>query len=296
MQNIIFHSDDYGINLESSKYILDCHEQGALNSLAILSNSPNFESCCELLTPYIKSGDIDISVHLNLVEGKSLSDADKLSILTDKDGYFCCSFESLLMKSVSSKRNQLRQEIKEELSLQIQRVQDAFPDARLALDSHQHFHMIPLVFEVVLEIIREKSLSIRYVRVSGEPLMPFITTPSVWRHISPINIVKNLLLNLFSLCNDPKLREMGLSTNIFWGLMFSGNMNLTIVSALMDKFKKIADRKELPLEVLSHPCPIPRTEDCLDPRKDGFVAFYTSKGRHDEATMLKQISSVMTTR
>ena len=69
MQNIIFHSDDYGINLSSSQYILDCHEQGSLNSLAILANSPNFIPCCELLSPYIKSGSIDISVHLNLVEG-----------------------------------------------------------------------------------------------------------------------------------------------------------------------------------------------------------------------------------
>ena len=292
MQNIIFHSDDYGINLPSSQYILDCHEQGALNRLAILANSPNFSSCCELLTPYVRSGSIDISVHLNLVEGKSLSKADQLSILTDQDGYFCCSFESLLMKSLSSQRRQLRQEIKNELSLQIQRVQDAFPDALIGLDSHQHFHMIPLVFEVVLEIVGEKSMDVPYIRVSGEPLMPFITTPSIWCYIKPINVIKNMLLNFFSLYNDPKLRSMGISTNIFWGLMFSGDMNLHIVSKLMTKFQAIAQRRGLPLEVLSHPCPIPRAEDCLDPRKKDFVAFYTSKGREDEAIMLKNISSV----
>lgn len=289
MQNIIFHSDDYGMSIDSSKYILDCCDQGVLNSVAIIANSPYTQDCCQLLAPYVAQSRIDISVHLNLVEGKALCPPDSLPLLTDRHGFFCHSFEKLLFLSFTSKRNELKREIKQELLAQIQKIQTIFPEAHLALDSHQHFHMIPLVFNALLEIIQENSLPVRYVRVSKEPLMPFIQTPRLYTQIRPVNVVKNILLNIFSWHDLPRLKALGIPTNLFWGLIFSGDMHLEMVQTLLPKFIEISRKRSLPLEILSHPCPIPDISECMDPEKKSFVSFYTSSGRLREATMLKSI-------
>lgn len=289
MQNIIFHSDDYGISIDSSRHILSCCDEGVLGSVAILPNSPALSSCCQLLMPYIRQGRLAISVHLNLVEGKSLCPPEEVPLLTDQEGYFRHSFGILFLLTLSPKRHRLKEEIRRELTRQIQQIQAIFPDVPLALDSHQHFHMIPLVFDTVLEIIQELSLSVRYVRVSSEPLLPFLLTPSVWRQIRPINIVKNLLLNVFSWWDIPRLHRQGLSTNLFWGLIFSGDMNLSVIEKLLPKFQSAATRRGLPLEILSHPCPITNIDECLDRHKKGFVSFYFSHGRYEEERMLKSI-------
>lgn len=289
MQKTFFHSDDYGMSVQSSKYILSCCDEGVLSSVAVMPNSPVFADCCQMLKPYVEQGRIAISVHLNLVEGKALSTPDKLPLLTDEEGFFCCSFEKLFLMTLSAKRSRLRREIKRELVCQIRRVQEAFPAAELALDSHQHFHMIPLVFDTILDIIKEMSLSPRYVRLSCEPVLPFLLNPSVFVKIRPVNMVKNLLLNLFGCWDKPALRRRGIPANLFWGLMFSGNMNLFVVDELLPVFEKTAARRGLPLEILSHPCPIEDTQECLDKRKKEFVDFYFSRGRFEEAAMLKSI-------
>lgn len=285
----MFHSDDYGISVGSSQYILSCCDEGVLSSVAIMPNSPAFSPCCQMLEPYIRDGRLVLSVHLNLVEGKALCAPDELPLLTDQEGYFRQSFAKLFLLTLSPRRHRLKEEIRRELTRQILKIQEAFPDAKLALDSHQHFHMIPLVFDTVLEIIQELSLPVRYVRLSSEPLLPFLVTPSVWRQIRPINIIKNILLNLFSLWDAPRLKRQGLSTNLFWGLIFSGNMNLSVVEKLLPRFQAIASRRGMPLEILSHPCPVTDIEECLDKKKKGFVSFYFSRGRYEEAIMLKSV-------
>ena len=289
MQSVIFHSDDYGMTVPSSRYILDCCDNGVLNSVSVIPNSPHIGPCSQLLLPYIQSGRIKIGMHLNLVEGKALLPHGAIPLLTSEDGYFCNSFEKLFFLSLTPRKHQLRREIKLELQQQISRIQKYYPGVPLALDSHQHFHMIPLVFDTVMEIIRENNIPVRYVRLSSEPLFPFLITPSIYRYIRPINIVKNVLLNIFNIWDKKQLMSTGIPTNLFWGLMFSGDMNLTVVSKLLPRFQRIARRKGMPLEVLSHPCPIKELADCLDSRKKTFISFYISPGRYREAEMLKNI-------
>lgn len=289
MSNTIFHSDDYGMSVDSSKYILSCCDNGVLNSVAVMPNGPVLAECGQLLKPYVEQGKIQISVHLNLVEGKALCSHAELPILTDENNYFCRSFFMLFLLTLSPRRKAVKAEIKKELTRQICQVRDMFPGVSLALDSHQHVHMIPLIFGTMLEIVQELSLSLRYVRLACEPILPFITTPSLYLQIKPINIIKNMLLNLFGLWDRPRLQKDHIPFNLFWGLMFSGNMNLSVVKTLLPKFQKIADHRGLPLEILSHPCPITDQNDCLAPDKKEFVSFYFSRGRYDEAAMLKNI-------
>lgn len=61
---VIYHADDYGINIKQSQRILECHEKGMLNSCSVVPNSPQLKECM-----YILDENMLVSVHINFVEG-----------------------------------------------------------------------------------------------------------------------------------------------------------------------------------------------------------------------------------
>ena len=66
-----FHADDYGLFPAQARRILQCYEKGALNGVSIMPNSPCLEQCLEMLP---ETG-IALTVHLNLMEGRSAAPA-----------------------------------------------------------------------------------------------------------------------------------------------------------------------------------------------------------------------------
>ena len=80
---MIYHSDDYGISRYSCEQILNCCDHGKLQSVAILANSSYYDAAIQTLRPYVDSGKLAITVHLNLVEGPCLSEKSEVSLLAD---------------------------------------------------------------------------------------------------------------------------------------------------------------------------------------------------------------------
>lgn len=149
-ERIIFHADDYGANKEISQQILDCCKNGgALNSLSVLPNSPDLEECMELLAPYRER--LEISVHLNLAEGPSAADPRQIPWLVDQRGMFAISFLKVLLLSFTGRRRELKRQIRIEMEAQIGRMLPYVNTLRI--DSHQHYHMIPIVLESILEVV-----------------------------------------------------------------------------------------------------------------------------------------------
>lgn len=283
--NITFHADDYGISLKQSKVILDCCLNGKLNSLSVLPNSPKLKSTIDELVKYRNK--IKIGFHLNLVEGLCCSNPKYLNLLVDEKGYFKLSFEKLLFMSFSKYRKELKQQIYIELKSQILKLKSEMPFLNsIRIDSHQHFHMIPIVFDALLEVISDQKLNIEYIRFPKEPILPFLKTPKLYLHYNPINWIKNILLNVLASINIKKIKSSKIKYSIFFGLVFTGNMDKQYVSKLLPSFIKIADKKGLDLEVLFHPGYINNNSDFLDIRKKGFVNFYTSNGRINEKNTL----------
>ena len=92
-------ADDYGLTKFSDKHIAECADVGALNKISIF---PNCEY--EELKKMADRRDIDLSIHLNLVEGQPMADSEKVKLLLDEDGNFKYSFIGLFFLSLSSKR------------------------------------------------------------------------------------------------------------------------------------------------------------------------------------------------
>lgn len=287
---IIFHSDDYGISDHSCRQILDCCDQGQLQSVAILANSRFYDQSLELLRPYVQQGRLSITVHLNLVEGPSVTPAVQIPHLVDERGFFKLSFGQMLLQTSLHPHGPLIHEIHLELKNQITRVMTSFPDVSIGLDSHQHFHMIPAIFRTVIELIDETGISLHHLRFASEPLLPFLREPSFYKTYRPINLVKNLTLGILGLWDHRYLKNRSYEVPLFFGLMLSGCMDQDRVEVLLPRFYRIAQKKGCNLEVLSHPCGVSDPSECMAPDKKGFVAFYLSEGRQKEADMLKHIA------
>ncbi len=160
------HADDYALTLNTSKDMLACMQAGRLDSISIVPNMSCFEECMELLyreipkLPFLPL----LSVHLDFVEGRSLAGKaaapDLVKPGTDLmglgwGGLFAASY-------LPHKRKKIRAQLVCEIKAQIAKAQTAIETcigiaARhsipcgqkgLRIDSHQHAHMIPVVWKL----------------------------------------------------------------------------------------------------------------------------------------------------
>lgn len=301
--DIIFHADDFGANTEISEHILDCYREGALTSMSVLPNSPYLDACMELFTPY--RGQVHVSIHFNLAEGHCLSEPAKIPWLVDERGMFAISFFKVLCLSLTGKRKELKRQIKAEVRAQLERMLPYIDTLRL--DSHQHYHMIPVVLECILEAVHElpqtqagkKWLSaspehraeIEFIRIPAEPLTPFLGHPALYRTYRPINFVKNIVLNVLNVMDRKLLAPYRGRSAVFFGILLSGGMDLARVTKLLPDFERIAERRGLSLEALCHPGGVERPDGLMDTENKDCVAFYTSEGRKKEKEMLTGIGN-----
>lgn len=290
--NLIFHADDYGINKEVSEHILDCHREGALNSLSVLPNGAYLEEAMKQLKPYREN--IKISIHLNLAEGPCVAEPSKVPMLVDKRGMFCLSFFQVLKLSLGRKRKDLERQIYREIKAQIERMLP-FTDT-FRLDSHQHYHMIPVVLKSILRVLEEKKWKIEFIRIPAEPLRPFLKKPEFYHTYRPINLIKNLVLNFLYAADKKYLVSYRKKTAVFFGILLSGGMDIKRVSALLPEFEQIAERKGLPLEILAHPGGVKSVENLMDKENEGCMEFYMSKGRKEEKKMFLTIKKILQAR
>lgn len=282
--HIYVHADDYGMTPITCQRIKECWEQGCLNSISILPNG-----CLEYAMGAKKEMEIPSSIHINLVEGKALIPAEQVNLLARPDGYMKNSFFDLLLLSISSKRKCFEEQLYLEIREQILSMRELFPrEEPIFLDSHQHVHMIPLIFKTVLRVVKEYKIPVKYLRIPAEPMTPFFLKPSLYFSYRPINLVKNLVLNFLWLFNRKAFRDSGISSGLFCGIVFSGNMDKKRVMKVFPYFYKKAVKLGCDLEFLFHPGYIEKGDDFMDPYKTSFHQFYLSKGRKAEYKTLHE--------
>lgn len=289
--HIIFHADDFGANREVSEHILDCFRDGALNSLSVLPNSPHLAECMELLDAYRDR--IAVSIHFNLAEGHCLADEALVPLLVDERGMFSISFFKVLLFSYTPKRRELKRQLQAEMKAQIKAM---LPYVReLRIDSHQHYHMIPLVLQSIFaarEELRKEGESIpeiTFIRIPAEPMLPFLKHPALYRTYRPVNFVKNIVLNVLNRMDRLLLKPYYKKSAVFFGILLSGKMDLERVQLLKKDFLKIAKKKGLPLEILCHPGGVKKPDELLDVQNRDCVRFYMDRGRRIEKDMLQRV-------
>lgn len=278
-------ADDYGMTEKSCGRIEECVKNGVLNRISIFPNTSLSD-----IKERIKYINASLSAHINLVEGKPVSPVENVSLITDKRGYFRYSFIGLLALSLSPERKELERQIYTEISAQLARWStEIAPGKPLEIDSHQHTHMIPLIFKILMRVIKDKGYDVKYIRIPTEPVLPYIKELSLYKTYSLINTVKQFLLKFFGLINKRALKKSNINSALFMGILFSGNMDEYRVNKILPHYLKLCEKTGRDAELLFHPGYIEKGEELFDTGKQSFNKFYHSPGRKTEYATLKNL-------
>ena len=305
------HADDYALTVNTSKDILSCMEKGQLDSISVTPNMSCFKECMELLYQAIPTLPFlpKMSAHLNFVEGRSKAGAKSVPILTGKGSdLMALSWGGLFMLSyLPWKRGTAKKQLKKEIKAQIEAVQAAVGHAMeiagqhgiscgqkiIRIDSHQHTHMIPVVWDALTEVIEEEHYEVEYIRNSKEMLGAFVSETSLWKTYRPINFIKNILLSFYSHKADLYAKAHGMKQMYMWGLVMSGHMDHDRISKLYPKIAAKAKKDNRVLEIVFHPGQVLSEE--MSEELDGRAVkeFYLRQDRHMEMDALSKTSQFL---
>lgn len=289
---IDIHSDDFAYSVNSSRQIIELVKNQKLDSISIMPNMASFEECMELFYNAIPSFSYLplLSVHVNLVEGYSLSKQPPLS----SDGIINLSWGKLFAMSFIPFNSNFKNQLSQEIELQIKRVNEAVSKSieiakdnnipvsqyGIRIDTHVHTHPIPIVWKSLIDVIERNNLNIEYIRNPKEPLGPFVKNKIV-KNAPFVNIVKNRILMMLSKKIDSYCEKSDLPKQYMCGLLFSGNMDER-VKKIKDELIIFANNDKRDMELLFHPGMALKGEYSKEKKKEFFDSFNSSNNRQIE--------------
>jgi len=159
---LIVTADDFGLHEAVNEAVRQAAVDGILTAASLMVAAPAAEAAVRL-TPALPK--LRVGLHLVLVDGNPVLAPRLVPALVDSNGRFLDSMVLNSIRFVTSRK------IRAQLAAEIRAQFEAFARTGLELDhvnAHKHFHLHPLVLELVLRIGSEFGASA--VRVPREPL------------------------------------------------------------------------------------------------------------------------------
>ncbi|SDE84619.1 ChbG/HpnK family deacetylase [Sporomusa acidovorans] len=235
MKQLIVNADDFGLHESINHGIIEGYTKGCITSTSLMAGGPAFEHAAGLAAKHPQLG---IGVHLTLVGGLPVSEPHCISSLVDGNGMFCGSYASLFRKIGTS--GICLRDVQCELTAQVEKVLAAGINVT-HLDSHQHMHVVPGIFDVVLRIA--KKYHIPAMRIPAEPLL-FLGgfKPTAGRIIGRTGL--SVLANLAHF----RARRAGIVVpDHFYGMVAGGSMDESLLLNIIDNLPEGVS------EVMVHP-------------------------------------------
>ena len=179
---------------------------------------------------------IGVGIHLSLVGERCAAPAADLGGMVTADGLLPDSYSTFTRLFVSRRFG--AGEVRTEILAQIDRVLAA-GITPTHIDSHQHLHMLPGVFEIVLDTAIDSGIPV--IRVPLEHDGPGSRGLSA-------RIIQTWILSRISRKRLQQVRDAGLRTaDWFWGLGVSGNMNEANLANTLNRLRPGVN------EIMCHP-------------------------------------------
>lgn len=285
------HADDFALSENSDKDILQLCAEGKLDSISIIPNLECFETAAAKFLSIQGKSDkkILVSVHLNFMEGKCCAEKSLLPDLVDSEGFFTASWGKLFIWNyIPFMRKKIKIQLKTEILAQIKKciAANVIDKNAIRIDSHQHPHMIPVVFDALKEAVLElenDGCKIEYIRNTQDQILLY-----GGKDIFSMNTIKCLILNFYSQKVKKYLVSKKLPVNYLCGVYFSGKMDSRLKKVLPNFIKK-ADKQDWNIELLFHPGTMLKSELTSEFKKEGFNEFHLSENRKTEYNTLKEI-------
>ncbi|MBF0290129.1 MAG: ChbG/HpnK family deacetylase [SAR324 cluster bacterium] len=248
---LIISADDYGLSEGITINILNAFDHGALSSTSMIANGRAFDHAMD---EYKKRSGLRLSIHLNFIEGSPVLPAEQVPLLVDDSGNFCHTFLSLWRQYLTSNRqycHALKDQIQQEMTAQILKIAQCFDSTfQINIDSHLHLHMVPFVFDALLELHNQFSFS--YVRLPQERLFLVEGRTESLKTYCSLSPVKNRLLNVLSKMYQAQLSARHIAhSHYFVGILFSGKMTESVVRSALSRINPAEAGKIT--EILFHP-------------------------------------------
>ena len=167
---MIINADDFGYSESVNNAISDCFEKGLINRTTIMVNMPYAEAAAAIAKEKGFLG--NVGLHINLTEGKALSDKCSVSPLCDENGYFIGTFH-IPFKSRLYLPRKIKRAIFAEVEAQINKyIEMGF--TLMHADSHNYTHSYLSVYSEVCKLLKKYNFkSTRISRnVSSEEFSP----------------------------------------------------------------------------------------------------------------------------
>ena len=229
MKRLVVNADDFGLTENTSQGIAEAHRRGILTSATLLANGAAFDSAVELARG---SPELGVGVHLNLTNGRPISDHSMVPSLVNHNGHFSGS-PARLARRILARRVCLA-EVERELAAQIEKVQ-ASGIAATHLDGHKHVHMLPGVFPIVVRLAQRYRIS--GVRVAIERTVGLAgmlrSHPAAAGTILMQYLRGRALALLAPDCRE-RLRQAGIASSMyFFGITQTGLLDAVVLDTLL---------------------------------------------------------------
>lgn len=270
---LIVNADDLGIHPRIDAGIFDTFERGILTSATMLVTTP----FAGATAGEARRRGLPVGLHVSLTLGRAVAPWDKVPDLVDREGNLRLSAAKLLLLGSRDGHNRsVYQQITREIDAQFASAR-SYGLSLTHVDSHQHVHMNPYIFEIV-EVSAERH-GVRCIRMCREPFYLFELGADLVANLRRLNPAKLALARLLQRRITPRLK----TNDYFFGLMYSGRVT---ASALRRLLARIA-RSDGTYEIGLHPgyCAPPGESFYPQP---GYNEFISSPSREAECRLLME--------
>lgn len=303
-QILDFHADDYGISKNSCDDILKLISEGLLDSISILPNMSTFEYAVQKLKA-LNTNDGQktplITIHINLMEGHCCAPVESVPDLVDDNGYFKISWGTLFKWNYNPFiKKRIKNQLISEITAQTEKCISAgiVSKDNLRFDSHQHTHMIPLVFDSLLEAcnnFNSQGYKTTFIRNTQDPIFFYYSSTrnkkSIRKTFEKINIIKCLILNHYSISVQKALKKLTLPAPYLCGVFFSGHMDSDRLENVLQYYCSKAENQNRTIEILFHPGTVLESEISEEFVKPDFNIFHLSQGRKIEYNSIYKLKN-----
>jgi len=208
--------DDFGLSTPVNDAIVKSHEKGILTTTSLMVSAP---AAADAITRAKNLPDLNVGMHLVLSNGKATLAASEIPALVNENGEFNSNQISSGVKMFfnAAAKYQLEKEIRAQF--------EAFKATGLKLDhvnAHNHMHLHPTVFSLILTIGSEYGLTA--IRIPNEPLLASLIgnrKEKLQRYLRWL-LFKPFVASMKKQCD---IRNINYNNTIY-GLHDSGHMNI----------------------------------------------------------------------
>lgn len=246
---VFFHADDAGAGRQATKKIVDCWEKGYVDGYSIIAD----ENCYDIITDSLQKLPekyARLSVHLNITDGYCLNQQSAGTLIASPNGRLKLTFiDALLLTFKNSKtKRQFEEQVFMEWDSQINSIKKNIGKREIdTLDSHNHVHMIPALFDVILRLsVKHQIKNIRF----AKEIFSLNDFTDGFNFFFWKNTLKWIVINYLCWRIKNKKYKFSPKAQFITGILYSGHMSAINIKGALSK----AERKGASsVEVVYHP-------------------------------------------